>query len=70
LNAEVVIDPALADSDYRSYFTGTLRDPHLCPSEPLTLCAEHSEALAACAGKNRNKLPRIEELKRELAGNN
>lgn len=70
LNAEVVIDPALADSDYRSYFTGTLRDPHLCPSEPFTLFAENIEALAACAGKNRNKLPRIEELKRELAGNN
>lgn len=70
LHAEVVIDQNLADADHRSYFAGTLRDPHLCPSNPITLSAGMIEVLASCAGNNKTKLPRIEELRRELAGNN
>lgn len=70
LNAEVIKDESLANSDHRSYYMGTLRDPHLAPTNPRVINdAEAVQRLAACASKNRNKPSRIEELKRELAGN-
>lgn len=70
LNAEVVKDETLANADHRSYYMGSVRDPHLIPMNPRVINdAETIQRLAACASKNRNKPSRIEELKRELAGN-
>jgi nucleoside-diphosphate-sugar epimerase len=70
LNAEVIKDESLANADHRSYYMGTLRDPHLCPTNPRVINdSDTIQRLAACASKNRNKPSRIEELKRELAGN-
>lgn len=70
LNSEVIKDESLANADHRSYYMGSLRDPHLCPTNPRVISDfDIIQQLAACASKNRNKPSRIEELKRELAGN-
>lgn len=70
LNAECIKDDTLRDSDKRSYHIGTLREPHLVEMHPIKLSDQEAvQRLAACASKNRTKLRRIDELKRQLAGN-
>lgn len=72
-NVEFVKDDTLADSDRRSYFVGTLREPHLINGSPrVTSDSALLQRLYACADKNKTKPARIDELKKLLAneGNN
>lgn len=66
-NVAVSADESLANADRRSYYVGTLRDPHLVSGSPRKVSdPELLQRLLACAGKNRGKMSRIAELKLSL----
>lgn len=66
--AEVVVDSQKKDADGRSYFSGTIRDPHLVPRQAISLGDKVAMSqLTKCALDNFKTPPRIEALKALLA---